>query len=112
MMNMKKLRTILVVMAMSLHLVACGGPDTQPAIDAHTELTENYNKFVDYANADLESYSQDDIDLLNSCAAVIDDYGEKLSKNTEFTQEEIDEMVDMFDEFNGIIKEFLADYEK
>lgn len=109
---MKKFRMILVVMVMCLNLVACGGPDTQPAIDAHTELTENYNKFVDYANADLDSYSQEDIDILNGCAAVIDDYGEKLSQNTEFTQEEIDEMVDMFDEFNGIIEEFLVEYEK
>lgn len=109
---MKKFRMILVVMVMCLNLVACGSPDTQPAIDAYTELTETYNKFVDYANADLDSYSQEDIDTLNGCAAVIDDYGEKLSKNTELTQEEIDEMVDMFDEFNEIIKEFLAEYEK
>ena len=110
---MKKLATLLLALVMCLSLVACGGgPDKQPAIDAYNELTENYNAFVDYANADLDSYTQEDIDLMNGCAAVIDEYGAKLESDTEFTQEEVDEMVEMFEEFNGIIEEFLAAYQE
>lgn len=109
---MKKLITLFATLVMCVNLVACGGPDTQPAIDAHTKLTENYNKFVEYVNADIDSYTQEDIDFLNGCVAVIDEYGEKLYSDTEFTQEEVDEIVDMFEEFNDIIEEFLDEYEK
>lgn len=109
---MKKLISLLLALVMCLSLAACGGGvDTQPAIDAYNELTENYNEFVDYANADLDSYTQEDIDMMNGCAAVIDEYGAKLGGDTEFTQEEVDEMVEMFEEFNGIIEEFLAEYQ-
>ena len=56
---MKKLITLVLALVMCLSLVACiGGVDTQPAIDAYNELTENYNEFVDYANEDLDSYTQ------------------------------------------------------
>ena len=109
---MKKLAALLLALVMCLSLAACGGVDTQPAIDAYNELTENYNEFVDYANADLDSYTQEDIDLMNGCAAVIDEYGAKLGSDTEFTQEEVDEMVEMFEEFNGIIEEFLTAYKE
>lgn len=108
---MKKVITFLVAMVMCLNLFACGGPDKQPAIDAYNELVENYNKFVDYANEDLDSYTQEEVDMMNSCADVITEYGEKLDNGTELTQEEVDEIVDMFVEFNGIIEEFLEAYE-
>ncbi len=109
---MKKIITILAAMILCLNLVACGGPDPQPAIDAYNELADNYNKFVEYANADLDSYSEEDIDMLNGCADVLTDYADKMENGEEFTQEEIDEMVDMFEEFDGIIKEFIAEYEQ
>ena len=110
---MKKLTALLLALVMCLSLVACdSGPDKQPAIDAYNELATNYNEFVEYANQDLDSYTQEDIDLMNGCAAVIDEYGAKLNSDAELTQEEIDEIVEMFVEFNGIIEEFLAEYQK
>ena len=48
---------------------------------------------------------------MNNCADVINEYGTKLDSDEELTQEEIDEMVDMFDEFNGIIEEYLQEAE-
>lgn len=108
---MKKLRTIFAAALVGLMMVACGGPDLQPAIDAHTRLTENYNKFVEYANADLESYSQEDIDTMNSCADILNEYAVKLTDGTEFTQEEIDYLVEVFDDFNADIEAYLANYE-
>ena len=44
---------------------------------------------------------------MNEIAAVITEYGTKLSGDTEFTQEQIDEMVEMFNEFNAVIEEYL-----
>lgn len=107
---MKKLITLLLALVMSINLVACG-VDTQPAIDAYNELAENYNKFVDLGNENLESIPQEDVEFFNELATVIDDYGTKLGNGTEFTQEEVDEMVEMFDELNGIIAETLEEWE-
>lgn len=107
---MKKFITFFLAMVMCVSLVACGGPDTQPAIDAYNELAENYNKFVDYANEDLDSFSEDEVEILNQCATVITEYGEKLDGDAEFTQEELDEMVEKFEAFNDSIEAFLEAY--
>ena len=109
---MKKLIALFLSLVMCLVLVACGGPDKQPAIDAYNELASNYNEFVDLANADLESFSDEDIEFFNGCSALLNEYADKLEGDTEFTQEEIDEMIEMFKEFNGVIEEALAEYGK
>ena len=108
---MKKLITLLAAMVMCVNLVACSGVDVQPAIDSYNELADNYNEFVDVVNADIESVPAEDIEFFNSLADVINEYGAKLEDGTEFTQEEVDEMVEMFDELNGIIEESLADFQ-
>ncbi len=106
---MKKLLTILLAAALCLSLAACGdsAPDKQPAIDAYNELVENYNKFVDITNEDLSDWSEEDIDYMNSIADVITQYGKQLESDTELTQEQLDEMVEACNEFNGIIEEYL-----
>lgn len=109
---MKKLIALLLSLVMCLVLVACGGPDKQPAIDAYNELADNYNEFVDLANADLESFSEEDIEFFNGCSALLNEYADKLEGDAELTQEEIDEMIEMFEEFNGVIEEALAEYGK
>lgn len=110
---MKKLITFVLVLVMCLSLVACGGGvDTQPAIDSYNELTENYNKFVELGNAHLDEIAEEDVEFFNEIAAAIDEYGTKLESDTEFTQEEVDEMVEMFDELNGIIVETLEAWEE
>lgn len=108
---MKKLIALLLAVLMCVSLVACGGPDKQPAIDSYNRVCETYNKFVDVANEDLESFSEEDIEFFNACAAYLEEQGEVLGGNAELTQEQLDEMVEMFDEFNGVIEEILAEYE-
>lgn len=107
---MKKLIAILTALVLCISMVACGGPDKQPAIDAYNEMADNYNAFVEVANEDLSAWAQEDIDFFNNIATVITEYGTKLESDTEFTQEEIDEMVEMFEEFSGIMVEALAEY--
>ena len=110
---MKKLITLVLALVMCLSLVACiGGVDTQPAIDSYNELTENYNKFVELGNAHIDEIAAEDVAFFNEIAAAIDEYGMKLESDTEFTQEEVDEMVEMFDELNGIIVETLEIWEE
>ncbi len=110
---MKKFTALLLTLVLCLSMVACGssGPYKQPAIDSYNTLAENYNAFVDIANEDLSAWDEEDIEFMNNCAEVINEYGTKLDSDEELTQEEIDEMVDMFDEFNGIIEEYLQEAE-
>ena len=104
---MKRVIALLLALVLSLSLVACGGPDAQPAIDAYNKLAENYNTFVEQENENLDSWAEEDIEYMNQVADVITQYGEKLESDAELTQEEIDEMVEMFDEFNAVIEEYL-----
>jgi len=111
-MKMRKLFALLLAMTMCLSLTACGGgPDKQPAIDSYNRVTETYNKFVEVANENLDSFTDEDIEFFNACAAYLEEQGEVLGSDAELTQEELDEMVEMFDEFNGVIEEILADYQ-
>ena len=104
---MKRVIALLLALVLSLSLVACGGPDKQPAVDAYNKLAQNYNTFVEQENENLDSWAEEDIEYMNEVADVITQYGTKLSGDTEFTQEQIDEMVGMFNEFNGVIEEYL-----
>ena len=104
---MKRVIALLLALVLSLSLVACGGPDKQPAVDAYNKLAQNYNTFVEQENENLDSWAEEDIEYMNEVATVITEYGTKLSGDTEFTQEQIDEMVEMFNEFNAVIEEYL-----
>lgn len=104
---MKKLIALVMAMVLCLSLVACGGPDKQPAIDAYNKLAKNYNTFVEQENANLDNWAVEDIEYMNQIADVITEYGEKLDGDTKFTQEEIDQMVKDLNEFNNVIEEYL-----
>ena len=106
---MRKVLSVVLAATMAMSLAACGGsgPDKQPAIDAYNKLAENYNKFVEISNEDLSGWSEEDIDYMNSIADAITQYGEQLKSDDELTQEQLDEMVEACNEFNGIIEEYL-----
>ena len=107
---MKKLIAIILVLVMCLSLVACGGPDRQPAIDAYNTLADNYNEFAAIANEDLSGWAEEDIDFFNDVADLLNEYAEQLDSDEELTQEELDEMVAMFDELNVIIEQAIVDF--
>lgn len=109
---MKKIITLLAAMVMCVNLIACGGVDKQPAIDAYNELCDNYNVFVELVNEEIDSVPQEDIDELNELTATMDEYAELLDSDTELTQEEVDEMVEIFNDFNDVIVETLEDWEE
>ena len=78
---MKKVIAILMVLATCFALIACGGPDRQPAIDAFNEAKNAFNEVAVIINADIESYDE------------------------ELTQEKLDEMIAWYD----TVKEWAAD---
>lgn len=111
---MKKLISLLLALVLCFALVACGdsGPDKQPAIDAYVEVCENYNQLVNLLNENIDAIPEEEIEFYNGCSELLEEYGAKLAdENAELTQEELDEMVDVFVEFNTAVLEVLAEQE-
>ena len=105
---MKKFTALLLTLVLCLSRVACGssGPDKQPAIDSYNTLAENYNAFVDIANKDLSAWGEEDIEFMNNCADVINEYGTKLDSDEELTQEEIDEAINWLKDTQMLTKQY------
>ncbi len=90
---MKKLLTFALAFALSLSLVACGGPDKQPAIDALNAAGHSFNEVADQINANLSIYPQDLIDELNELAAAMNEKSDLLSSDAEMTEEELNDII-------------------
>ena len=107
---MKRMIALLLALVLCLSLIACdSGPDRQPAIDSYNRVSQTYNEFVELANQDLSGWTQEDIDFFNEIADFLNENCAKLESSEELTQEELDEMVEMFDEFDGVMKEVIAE---
>ena len=95
---MKKLVSAFLALIMCLSLAACGGPDKQPAVDAYNQVSETYNEFVDIANESIEELTDEEIEFFNGCADVLNEYADALEKRNDFTQEEIDNLIQVLRE--------------
>ena len=93
---MKKLVGILMVMLLSVTLVACGGVDKQPAIDAFNNATSVYDALVNEINADISAYPQELIDVMMEMSEVMLENKAVLEGDQELTQEQIDAMIAAF----------------
>ena len=93
---MKKLVGILMVMLLSVTLVACGGVDKQPAIDAFNNATSVYDALVNEINADISAYPQELIDVMMEMSEALLENKAILEGDQELTQEQIDAMIAAF----------------
>lgn len=102
---MKKLITLLMVLAMSLSLVACGSADKQPAIDAYNEVSADFNEVADVLNANPDAYDQEVFDTMKEMASVLNQHGELLESNEKIEEEKLNEMIEWY----GTVEEWVAD---
>lgn len=93
---MKKMTAFLMMMAMCFTLVACGGPDTQPAIDAFNSASDVYDRLVNTLNANADEYPQELFDVMNEMADAMLEHKEILESGEELTEEQIAEMIEVF----------------
>lgn len=89
---MKKLVSLLLAVILCLSLAACGGPDKQPAIDAHNKAGEAMNALSDLINQDPASYA-DYIDEMNELVELLNECGAYLESSSDLNQEDLDEWV-------------------
>lgn len=94
----KRLCAILLAMTVSLSLTACGGADTQPAIDAFNSASNAYEVVANQVNADSEAFSEELIASLNEVADSMFEYKDILESGEELTEEQVTEMIQVFEE--------------
>ncbi len=97
---MKKLVALLLAVIMCFALVACGGPDRQPAIDAFNEASTAFDALANEVNTNPDAYSQEVFDTLNEMADVMIQHKELLEGDEEISQEKLDEMIAWYGEVN------------
>ena len=93
---MKKIIAFALVLCLALCLVACGGPDKQPAIDAFNKASAALDKISITINADPESYDEEVIDTMIEFAELMMQYKTLLEGEDEIPQENLDQMVEWF----------------
>ena len=102
---MKKITSLLLTLIMCMSLVACGGPDKQPAIDAFNKASDAYDEVATIINENPDAYDQEVIDTLNEMADVLIQHKELLESGDEIEQEKLDEMIAWY----GDVEAWVAD---
>lgn len=102
---MKKLITFLMVLVMCASLVACGGPDKKPAIDAFNKASAAFDELAVMINENPEVYDQEIIDAMSEMAQVLMQHKELLESDEKIEQEKLDEMIEWY----GTVEEWVED---
>lgn len=102
---MKKLITFALALVMCLSLVGCGGPDKQPAIDAFNSTSSAFNEVSAVINEDVEAYPEELVTVMIDMANLLNEYEGLLSGDTDFSEEQLSEMIAWF----GTVDEWVAE---
>ena len=95
---MKKLMVLIMTMMMGMSLVACGGADKQPAIDAFNKTSTSFN------NENPQAYDQDLVDTMVDMAGVLNEHKQILESDDDVEEEKLQEMIDWY----GTVDEWVA----
>ena len=103
---MKKFFALVLSFLLVLSLVACGGPDRQPAIDAFNATSNGFNEFAAVINENVEEYDEEFVDLMIEMANLLNEYQGFLSDDSlDLTEENLNEMIEWF----GMVDDWVAE---
>ena len=106
---MKKFVGIFLVLVIMVSLVACGGPDKQPAIDAFNKTSAAFNEVSAYINQDPTAYADEVISTMTDMANLLNQYSEILAGDQTIEQEQLDEMIAWFAEVDAWVADVKAE---
>ena len=107
---MKKIVAFVLALVLSLSLVACGGADKQPAIDAFNKTSTAFNEVAAIINADIESWDAESVEAMTEMANVLQQHGSLLSSTQEISEESLSEMIAWYaevDQWVASVKEIV-----
>ena len=108
---MKKLIALALALVLCLTLVACGGPDKQPAIDKFNETSTNFNAVAAKINENIELFDAEIVTTMTDMANLLNEYNELLSGDQVLAQEDLDAMIDWFGEVDAWVADIEAELE-
>ena len=109
---MKKLATLLLALVMCLSLVACGGVDKQPAIDAFNSAVTKYDAMTAEMNENIELYPEDLVDVMIEMSDALSEHKAILEGDQELTQEDVDMLVGVFNGVEAWVDETVPQLDK
>ena len=65
---------LIMTMMMGMSLVACGGADKQPAIDAFNKTSTSFNEVANIINENPQAYDQDLVDTMIDWYGTVDEW--------------------------------------
>ena len=102
---MKKLIALALALVLSLSLVACGGADKQPAIDAFNKASKAFDEVATVINADPDAYAEEVIDTMIEMATVMQEHKALLESTDDIPEENLNEMIAWY----GDVEAWVAD---
>lgn len=107
---MKKLISVLLALIMCLSLVACGGPDKQPAIDAFNAANTAFAEVANAMNENPEVFPEDVIDSMVSLGETIAEHKALLAGDEKLSEEQLEEMIAWYATVEEMMTELKAEY--
>ena len=87
--TMKKLKVLIMTIMMGMSLVACGGADKQPAIDAFNMTSTSFNE-VAYTIIEIpQAYDLDLVDTMVDIAGVLNEHKQILESDDDVEEEKL-----------------------
>ena len=106
---MKKLIALVLALVLSISLVACGGADKQPAIDAFNKASTAFDQVAAVINAEPDAYAEEVIDTMIEMATVMQEHKALLEGNDEISEESLNEMIAWYGEVEAWVADIKAE---
>lgn len=108
---MKKLIALALALILCLSMVACGGPDKQPAIDAFNKASTAFDAVAKTINENIDAYDEEVITTMTEMANVMLQHKQLLEGDDEISQEKLDEMIKWYGEVEAWVATVKAELE-
>ena len=90
---MKRLVSLVLATVMCLSMVACGGVDKQPAIDAFNSANTAFTELATAMNENIDLYSDEFVEVMMGMSDSLAQCKELLESDTELTEETVADLV-------------------
>ena len=107
---MKKLIALVLALVLALSLVACGNTNKKLATEALEAVSKAFNELADKMNEDIGLYEDSAVEAITEIALALEENKQLLEDSKDFTQEQLNEMLTLFQSIADKVAEIKTDY--